>query len=52
MSVFENKEIVAKLADMHDKYVVVPAEKSSNKVVFVCQKKCIQCLVTELDMGV
>ena len=28
MSVFDNKEIVAKLTDMHDKYVVVPAEKS------------------------
>ena len=35
-SVFENKEIAAKLADIHDKYVV-PADKASNNVFFVCK---------------
>ena len=33
--VFENKEIAAILADVHDKYVVVPADKVFNNVVFV-----------------
>ena len=36
-SVFENMEIAATLADIQDKYVVVPADKSSNNVVFVCK---------------
>ena len=36
-TVFENKEIAAKLADIRDKYVV-PADKASNNVVFVCNK--------------
>ena len=35
-SVFENKEFAAKLANIHDKYVV-PADKASNNVVFVCK---------------
>ena len=34
---FDNKEIVAKLADIHDIYVVVPVDKASNNVVFVCK---------------
>ena len=46
-SVFEKKEIAAKLADIHDKYVV-PADKASNNVVFVCRKYYIKCL---LGMG-
>ena len=37
--VFENKEIAAKLADIHDKYVVVPVDKTTNNVVFVCTNR-------------
>ena len=44
-SVFENKEISAKLADMHDTYVVVPADKASSNVDFVCKQYYIQCLI-------
>ena len=33
--VFENKEIAAKLVDIHDKYDV-PVDKASNNVFFVC----------------
>ena len=40
---FENKEIAAKLADIHDTYIV-PADKASNNVCFVCKKYFIQCL--------
>ena len=32
-AVFENKEIAAKLADIHDKYALVAADKVSNNVV-------------------
>ena len=47
----ENKEIVAKLADIHDKYVVVLADKASNNAVFVYKKYYIQCLIKNLGMG-
>ena len=30
--------IAAKLADIHDQFVVVPADKASNNVVFVCKQ--------------
>ena len=44
-SVFEDKEIAAKLADIHDKYVVVPADKASNNVIFDCKRYyiCSKC---------
>ena len=48
-SVFENKEIVAKLADVHDKYVV-PGDKASDKLMgfFLARSTktyYIQCLI-------
>ena len=50
-SVFKNKKIAAKLADIHDKYVGVPADKASNNVVFACTQYYIQCLIQWIDMG-
>ena len=49
-SVFENKQIAAKLAHIHDKYIVVPADKASSTVVFICKQYYIQCLTKELGM--
>ena len=37
--------------DVHDKYVVVPADQVFNNVVFVCRKYYIICLIKELGMG-
>ena len=36
-SVFNDKDVSATLSDIHDKFVVVPADKASNNVVFVCK---------------
>ena len=38
-------EIAANLADIHDIYVVVPADKASNNAVFFCKKYYIHCLI-------
>jgi hypothetical protein len=34
-SVFKDKEAVKCLSSLHDKYVIVPADKASNNIVFV-----------------
>ena len=47
-SVFDIPNVTAELADLHDKYVVIPADKASNNIVFVCETHCINCLKVEL----
>jgi hypothetical protein len=37
-SVFKKPEVVNILRRLHDKFVLVPADKSSNNIVFVCKK--------------
>jgi hypothetical protein len=36
-SVFKDQEAVKCLSSLHDKYVIVPADKASNNMVFVCK---------------
>ena len=36
MSVFKDQEAVKCLSSLYDKYVIVPADKASNNIVFVC----------------
>ena len=50
-SVFNDTDVSATLSDIHDKFVVVPADKASNNVVFVCKKYYIQCLINELGIA-
>lgn len=35
---FKHKEIVDALSGLHDTYIVVPADKTSNYIVLVCKK--------------
>jgi hypothetical protein len=37
-SVFDKLDVVNELHRLHEKIVLVPADKASNKIVFVCQK--------------
>ena len=37
LSVFKDQEAVKCLSSLHDKYVIVPADKASNNIVFVCK---------------
>ena len=50
-SVFDDPEVAAELAEIHEKFVVVPADKASNKIVFVCKTHYINCLMEELGMS-
>ena len=49
-SVFSNPDAAKTLSTIHDKYVVVPADKAPNNIVFVCKTYYIQCLINELGI--
>lgn len=43
-SIFDNLEEKEKLNGLHDQFVLVPAEKAGNNVVFVCKAHYINCI--------
>jgi len=47
-SIFNDKDVIDNLTDLHSKYVVVSSDKASNNIVFVCKTYYIDCLVKEL----
>ena len=47
---FDDLDVAAELAEIHAKFVVVPADKASNYSVFVCTVHYITCLMKELGM--
>jgi len=50
-SIFNDQGVVENLTDLHNKYVVVPAGKPSNTIVFVCKAYYIDCLVKEFAIN-
>ena len=50
-SVFKDQEAVKCLSSLHDKYVIAPADKASNNIVFVCKSYYFECLIKELDIN-
>ena len=46
-SVFSAPDVVSELSSMHDNYVVVPADKASNNIVFICKAYYYNCLTKE-----
>ena len=49
--VLDDPETNRYLSELHDKYVIVPADKASNNIVFVCKQYYIDCLVKELGVN-
>ena len=49
-SVFSDTDVTEHLADLHNRYVIVPADKASNNVVFVCKTYYFEFLQRELDL--
>jgi len=49
-STFNDKGDVDNLTDLQIKYVVVPADKASNNIVFVCKIYYIDCLIKVLGI--
>ena len=50
-SVFDDPDVAAELAEIHKKFVVVPADKASYTIAFVCKTHYINCLIEELGMS-
>jgi len=40
----KDHEVVGTLSIIHDKYVVVPADKAPNNIVLICRKNYTDCL--------
>jgi hypothetical protein len=41
---FKKPEVVNKLRRLHDKFVLVPADRASKNIVFVCKNYYYECL--------
>ena len=50
-SVFDAPNVAAEVAEIHGNFVVVPADKASNNIVFICKRHYINCLKEELGMS-
>ena len=48
-SVFDDPDVAAELAEIHEQSVVVL--RRSNNIVFVCKTHYINCLMKQLDMS-
>jgi hypothetical protein len=49
-NVFNEPDVTNTLSELHNKYVVVPADKASNNIVFICKKFYFDCLRLELGL--
>ena len=50
-SVFDDPDVAAELAEIHENFVVVPADKAPNNTLFACKTQYINCLMEELGMS-
>ena len=50
-SVFKDQEAVKCISSLHDKYVIVPVDKASNNIVFVCKSYYYECLIKEIGIN-
>jgi hypothetical protein len=47
-SVLKNTEVVNELRRLHDNFVLVPANRASNNIVFACKNYFYECLLNEM----
>ena len=46
----QNQDVLSALAELHDKFVIVPIDKASNNVAIVCKRFYVQKLLTEVGV--
>ena len=49
-SIFKDPNVAKHLFFLHDKYVIVSADKAHNNIVFVCKSHYVDCLIIEIDI--
>jgi hypothetical protein len=47
-SAFNKPVVIRELNRLHEKYVLVPADKACNSIVFLCKAHYYQCIINEL----
>ena len=50
-SAFNKPEVIRELNRLHEVYVLVPADKACNNIVFVCKAHYYQCIINELGIN-
>jgi hypothetical protein len=50
-SVLKYQEAVKCFCSLHNTYIIVPADKASNNIVFVCKSYYFECLIKELGIN-
>ena len=48
--VLQNVDLKACLSDLHNKYVIVPADKAPNNIIIICERYYIETLIKELGL--
>ena len=49
--VLKEPPVIECLKKLHDQFVVVPADKAPNNIIFVCKAYYIECLLKELNLS-
>ena len=49
-SIFKDPNVAKHLSLLHDKFIIVSADKAPNNIVFVYISHCIDCLIKELGI--
>ena len=49
-NIFNEPHVINTLSELHNKYVVIPADKASNNIVFICKKYYFECLQLEFGL--
>ena len=49
-SILKDPNVAKHLSLLHDKYVIVSADKAPNNIAFVCKSHYIDCLIKELGI--
>ena len=49
-SIFKDTTVVRHLSLLHDKYIIVSADKALNVIVIVCKSHYVDCLIKELGI--
>ena len=48
---FRKPEVINELDRLHEEYVLVPADKACNNIVFVCKAHYYNCILNELGIN-
>ena len=49
--IFKDQNVAKHLSLLHDKYVIVPADKAPNNIAVVCKSHYNDCLIRELGIN-